>query len=33
MVLPIYLNYNGTGLKNYKESFTLTLAKFTLGNL
>lgn len=33
MILPLYLNYFGTGLKDYKDSFTLTLAKFTLGNL
>jgi|JI7StandDraft_1071085.scaffolds.fasta_scaffold347333_1 hypothetical protein len=33
MTLPLYLNYNGTGLSTYKPSFTLTLAKFTLGNL
>lgn len=33
MVLPLYLNYSSDGLKGYKESFTLTLAKFSLGNL
>lgn len=33
MVLPLYLNYNGSGLYGYKDSFSLTLAKFTIGNL
>ena len=33
MILPLYVNYNGTGLSEYKESFSLTQAKFTIGNL
>lgn len=33
MILPLYINYNGTGLVNYTDSFSLTQAKFTIGNL
>jgi hypothetical protein len=33
MALPLYLNYNGDGLQGYKDSYALTLAKFTIGNL
>ena len=33
LILPLYINYNGTGLNDYKDSFTLTQAKFTIGNL
>ena len=33
LILPLYINYNGTGLDDYKDSFTLTQAKFTIGNL
>lgn len=32
-ILPLYLNYFDNGLISYKPSFTLTLAKFSLGNL
>ena len=31
--IPLAYNYNGTGLSGYTDSFTLTLAKFTIGNL
>lgn len=33
LVLQLYVNYQDDGLSTYKASFTLTLAKFTLGNL
>lgn len=33
LVLQLYINYQDDGLSTYKASFTLTLAKFTLGNL
>lgn len=32
-ILPLFLNYTDDGLKSYKPSFALTLAKLTLGNL
>lgn len=33
LILQLYVNYQDDGLSTYKASFTLTLAKFTLGNL
>ncbi len=30
---PMALNYSSTGLSNYADSFTLTLAKLSIGNL
>lgn len=33
LILQIYVNYTSDGLSSYKDSFTLTLAKFTIGNL
>lgn len=33
MILPLYLNYFSDGLSGYKDSFALTLAKFSIGNL
>lgn len=32
MILPIYINYQGTALNDYQDSFALTQAKFTVGN-
>lgn len=32
-ILPLYTFYTGAGLSDYPDSFTLTLAKFTQGNL
>ena len=31
--IPLAYNYGGDGLSSYTESFTLTLAKFSIGNL
>jgi hypothetical protein len=35
LIFPMVLQYNGTGLETYTKtpSFTMTLARFTLGNL
>jgi hypothetical protein len=35
LIFPMILQYQGTGLASYTKStsFTLTLARFTLGNL
>lgn len=30
---PIAINYGSKGLQGYADSFTLTLAKFSIGNL
>lgn len=32
MILPLYQNYQGTALKNFSETFTITQARFTVGN-
>jgi len=32
-ILQIYINYQGDGLSEYKSSFAITLARFTIGNL